>query len=268
MKLVSTKGPSLKYFFVLFVSILLGAAGVYMSKAVIDREINAYKASIKTDETMLSVVVPKRALKRGEVLVSSDLSLREIPAKYVDSNTVNGENYSIAIGQRVAFDVDSGRPLLWAHLDGGVSPTFSGKIEAGMRAMTMRVDEINSISGFLQPKDNIDLMITYNEGDDLKTYPFLQNLHILATGSKTVVDKNSPGGVSRFSTVTVSVDPTNAKRIILAQERGKITAVLRHPDDGAAMDPQPLPFSEVLPEVVESEVEQNDPEIEFIVGGV
>ena len=267
MKLVQKNGPSLKYFFVLVISIALGVLGVYLRKRIIDHEITSFKASMEKTEVMSSVVVPSRNLMKGEIVSASDLAVRELPAEYVDSNSVSPNNYKTALGQKVTFNVDQGKPLLWAHLDGGSAKTFSGRIDDGKRAMTMRVDEINSISGFLRPKDNVDLLLTYSDSDGTKTYPFMQNLHVLATGSQTVVDSTNPESVSRFSTITVHVNPVDAKRITLAQERGKLTAVLRNPEDEIEMSSKPLDFSELLP-VKEEVVVDQGPGIEFIVGGV
>jgi len=120
---------------VMFVlSLVLGGVGVFYSKHYIEQQIAYYKGQLDKTETMVEVVVPKRKLQRGEVLRASDLVMREIPAKYADSNSVTGSNYETAVGQRVDFDVDEGRPLLWAHLEGGLTPTFSGAQRSGCPA--------------------------------------------------------------------------------------------------------------------------------------
>lgn len=269
-----SKSNAVKNFSMLAVALMLGAVAVFFSNKYINERINEYRNQLDVKELMTEVVVPKRNLLRGEVLGSQDLALRSFPAKYVDSNAVTKSNYNIAIGQKLDFDIDEGKPLLWAHLSGGVVPTFSGKVEDGYRALTIPVNEINSISGFLQPNDRVDLFLTYDGGHvkDKITFPFMQNLHVLATGVQTVVDKTGRTAAKRYNTITVQVTPLDAKRIILAQEEGKVTATLRHPDDHTPMSETEMKVSDILGDraikrVVKKAPAKKKSGIEFIIGG-
>ena len=270
-----TKGRPGKHILMFVLSLGLGAIGVYYSKHYIEQQVSYYKGQLDKTEKMVEVVVPKRNMVRGEILLASDLSIREIPEKYADSNAVNGSNYDVAVGQRVDFDIDEGRPLLWAHLEGGLTPTFSGKVADGLRAMTVRVDEINSISGFLQPKDKVDLLMSYGSGQGQKIFPLIQRLDIIATGVQTLVDKSSSGSTRNFSTITVHVSPNDAQKITLAQQVGKLTAMLRNPDDESSLNDQPLSVAQLLnieqkpPSVVKPRKTRSvkEPAIEYIIGG-
>ena len=270
-----SRGKRSKKQIIMFVlSLLLGAAGVFFSRQYIEDQIAFYKGQLEKTEPMMSVVVPTRKLIRGETVSGEVLSLREIPEQYVDTNSVTEADYEIAVGQRVDFDVDAGRPLLWAHLEGGLTPTFSGQVLEGLRAMTVRVDEINSISGFLQPEDRVDLLLSHGSGDKQEIFPLIEQLNVIATGKQTMVEKSGNGnGESRsFSTITVQVSPDEAQRITLAQAVGKITAVLRNPDDEAPMASGTMDVNALLgiaPEPVRQPVRRKpvEPQVEFIVGG-
>jgi len=227
----STVKKSKKNLIMMLLALSLGGLGVFLSKSYIEEQIAFYKGQLEKTETMVKIVVPSRKLLRGEIITSNDLLLREIPEKYVDTNSVTESNYDVALGQRIDFDIDEGRALLWAHLEGGLTPTFSGKVPSGLRAMTVRVDEINSISGFLQPKDRIDLLLTYGSGESQHIFPIIQNLDVIATGIQTVVDKNGSNSQRAFTTITVQVSPEQAKQVTLAQQIGKMTAILRNPED-------------------------------------
>ncbi len=274
MVIENKKGPGIKNIVMLVISVALGGVGVFASKTFIEKKISFYKSQMDVKEELVEVVVPKKNLMRGQIITGDVLSLRSFPKKYMDSNAVTEAGYQIAVGQKLNFDIDGGKPLLWAHLEGGVNPTFSGKIQDGFRALTIRVDEINSISGFLQPKDNVDLLITYDGkevGGKKVTMPFMQNLHILATGVKTQVDKTGKSANKRYSTVTVQVTPEDAKKIILAQDVGKITAALRHPDDNAPMAKTAIGIHDILgikSVVNKKKVVKKENGIEFIIGGV
>lgn len=258
-------------------SIVMGAGAVFYSRQYIEEQVDYYKSQLDKTETMVEIVVPNRSLKRGDILLTSDLSTREIPQKYADSNSVTGATYEIAVGQRLDFDIDQGRALLWAHLEGGLAPTFSGTVEDGYRAMTVRVDEINSMSGFLQPKDRVDLLLSYGTGSDYQIFPFIQKLDVIATGAQTLVDKSSSGRARSFSTITVHVSPINAQKITLAQQVGKITALLRNPQDEGPMHELPMSVAQLLNEplvvtpkpVVVNKTPgiKSEPTVEYIIGG-
>lgn len=265
-----------KNIIMMFLALLLGGMGVLLSKSYIEKQVAYYKGQLEQTETMVKIVVPKRKLFRGEVVSSNDLLLREIPEKYVDSNSVTAVNYDVAIGQRIDFDIDEGRALLWAHLEGGLSPTFSGKVPTGLRALTVRVDEINSISGFLQPKDRIDLLLTYGSGSSQQIFPLIQNLDVIATGVQTLVDKNGAGSKRTFTTITVQVSPDQAKKITLSQQVGKMTAMLRNPEDDSTLSEKPMSVASLLNRQmpVKARVEKRKPKtakkkpgIEYIIGG-
>ncbi len=257
-------------------SLALGGVGVFYSKHYIEEQVAYYRGQLERTEEMVGVIVPTRSLPRGHVLTGADVAERQIPAKYADTNSVKAANHKVALGQRLDFDIDEGRPLLWAHLEGGLTPTFSGKVPEGLRAMTVRVDEINSISGFLQPKDRVDLLMSYGNGPAQMIYPLIERLDVIATGTQTLVNKSSGGGQRSFSTITVQVSPTMAKRITLAQQVGKLTAMLRNPEDEAPLSDDPMTVAELLnlPVPVEGppppkpkKAAPKPPGIEYIIGG-
>lgn len=270
----------------LCLSLVLGGAGVVLSRQYIEQEVAQARAQVTQPEAMVEVVVPLRPMQRGEVIRQDDLSVRDIPEQFADSHSVTGSTYQTALGQRLEFDIDEGRPLLWAHLEGGMTPTFSGHVPVGQRAMTLRVDDINSVSGFLQPRDRIDLLLTHGTGHAQKTVPLIQNLEVLATGVQTDIDKGGVQGISRtFSTITVQVNPVQAQRITLAQLYGQLTAMLRNPEDGDALDHHVVSIEDLLndgtvateseqsvpiesPEPVASRtVKPQTPSIDYIIGG-
>lgn len=238
--------PLLKNLLILSVSIGAGMLGVHQSRELIEARITQLSDKPVPPQIMTQVVVPSRPLSRGDIVNSDDLSLREIPQQYADSNSVTAEHYARALGQRLDFDIDEGRALLWAHLAGGVSPTFSGNVTRGLRAMTVRVDDINSFSGFLQPGDKVDLLLSLGLGEAQKVVPIIQQLEVIATGSQTKVDKQGGAQPRNFSTITVHVNPQTAQKLTLAQQTGKLTAVLRNPDDKAQMPVSSMTLAQLL----------------------
>lgn len=254
----------------LLVSVVLGVAAVYFSRSLIEDRVNYYKSQLDKTEAMTQVVVPNTALQQGTIVTKGKLSLREVPARYVHNNVLTGESFDSALGQRLRTDIGAGKPLLWAHLEGGDSATFSNTLVEGNRALTVPVDEINSISGMLQPSDRIDLFLTETRDGEKQIYPIMQNLHVLATGVKTEVDMSGKPTGRSYNTITVQVTPKNAKRIVLAQDVGKLTATLRNPDDDTPIDNKALTAAELrgIKPRKSRPAPPPDPGPEFIIGGV
>ena len=264
-----TDRGSKKNMLVFAVAIIMGAAGVYLSKEFIEGKVEFYKDQYaQQKEQTRSVVVVSRSKKKGEVITQDDLVLRDVPIAFAHKSAVLEQNYNVALGQRLTYDIEQGMPLLWPHLEGGLSPTFSGKIIDGKRAITIPVDEVSSISGFLEPSDNIDLYYTHKIGKEKAIIPLIQNLHVMATGVKTQVDKSGGAG-KRYQTITVLVTPEDAKKIFLAREISGITASLRHPEDSKDADKSALRESELVGKKKQyKKRKQRRPGIEFIIGGV
>lgn len=230
----SKKIPVNKTSLAFVVAIVLGMVGVYTANNWIDDRITSMEEEMRSKDELVKVVVPKRDIAKGERLLARDLSIRQIPIAYIDRATITPDRFKVAVGQTLTYDIQQGRPILWAHLRGGQVPTFSGLLPDGMRALTVVVDQINTISGMLQPQDRIDIFMTISQSGDKKiTMPLLQNVLVLATGKtvRTNTQENAQLSDRQFNTITLLVKPDKAKMIVLAQQEGSITAVLRHPED-------------------------------------
>jgi pilus assembly protein CpaB len=148
-----------------------------------------------------------------------------------------------------------------------MTQVFSATLENGNRALTTEVDEVNSISGLLRPTDHIDLIVTArgtgtNTGE--VTFPLLTNVEVLATGQ--VTRKGEGSDQSRtYTTITLSVSPVDAQRIVVAKNSGRLTAVLRNPDDAKANIVPAMRIDDLLPRkqgpVVKSLA------VQYIIGG-
>lgn len=251
---------------VLVIALILGASGIYFANKMIQRQIAEKEKALAGQHKMVQVVVPTRDLLLGERINSADMAIREIPEDYVDRNSVTPDRFETAVGQALVSDMQEGRPLLWAHLESGLVPTFSGKLPTGMRAVTVTVDQISSISGMLAPRDKIDLVLTMSQGSSSTTFPLLQNVQVLATGTRMEPSRiDNRDKADSYATVTLLLSPDDAKKIILAQDSGKIQAVLRHPEDDKPSSDEKITVSTLL-----SNSKPGKPYtgVQYIIGGV
>ena len=217
-----------KTWIVFGVALLIGLLAALAARSYLSSQMDAMEAQSRGNK--VSVVVAKRELRRGERLSSENVAVRSIPSDFAHSNAVLPSDFDRLDGQPLAFPVKPGEMVLWSLMEGKRAPTFSARVDAGHRAITVPVDEINSISGLLEPGDTIDLMVTFDRKGKKTTLTLLQSVRVMATGQRSVDDPKS-GERRQYSTVTLDTTPDQARNVILARDVGKLTALLRNPQD-------------------------------------
>lgn len=133
------------------------------------------------------------------------------------------------VGRVVSGPIRTGTPILQSNLrPKGAIPHVSVLIPAGMRAMTIPVDEMNSVSGMLIPGSRVDLITTYGQGKDFTTQTLLKNILVQAVGQRLVSGKTEDGKEPPpFRTITIIVTPREAELVELAGSTSRIRLTLR-----------------------------------------
>ncbi|MGE0800199.1 MAG: Flp pilus assembly protein CpaB [Lautropia sp.] len=239
---------------VLFLAALTcGAVAVLAGHRYLAGQLEAERARLAPKPPrLIDVVVARRDLGKGEAIGADSMALRRIPQEYVPSSAIQPPQFDGYVGMRLAHPLRSGEPLVASAIVGGDNLAFSSRVKPGIRALTIAVDEINSISGMLQPGDRIDLLFSARPPDGGRaqpleaTVPLFQNLLVLATGRQVRAGVDDRGGQRAFSSVTVEVEPEHAQRLVVAQRAGKLTAVLRNPDDHARFARRAIDIRQLL----------------------
>jgi len=260
----------------LFVAALAcGGIAVYAGKGYLDQQLEAERARLtpKPPRTV-DVIVARHDLGKGDVVSATTVASRRIPEEFVSSSAVRPGQFDSFNGMRLATALRAGEQLVAAAIVGGDNLTFSHRVKPGIRALTIAVDEINSISGMLQPGDRIDLLFSARPPGETDvrsqepeaTVPLFQSLLVLATGRQVRAGIDDRGPPRSFSTVTVEVEPEHAQRLVVAQRAGKLTAVLRNPDDPQRTARKAMDIRQLLELPTPARVRTTTPEL--IVGGV
>lgn len=233
-------------------------------------------------KSRVTVVVPVRDLLAGEVIDLGVLVTRAVPREYVNQDAITQDSLERYLGKKLTRPVSKGTPLLQSFIAAYEFKPFSSSIEPGTRAITLPVDEINSVSGMLTAGDKIDILVLTQaptsidpSKTEMQLLPLLEGVTVRATGTTTQrelvaqSEQGAPRSGSRnggsYNTVTISVPPRDAQRVVLAQQGGRIIALLRRPDD-AALYGERLSASEVFgSKTVAAPVNLNT--ISYIVGG-
>jgi pilus assembly protein CpaB len=182
------------------------------------------------------VVVAANDLDVGAELTKDDLRIVQWPANAVPSAAISDVNE--VVGRGLILPVIQNEPILpmkLASKDAGAG--LPPAIPPGLRALSVRVNEVIGVAGYVLPGTHVDVVATVSPNDnkaDMTSKVILTNVLVLAAGTKIErdVDKNKPMPVS---VVTLLVDPDEAERLTLASGEGKIQLALRNPlDKGAA----------------------------------
>jgi pilus assembly protein CpaB len=225
------------------VAICIGLIAAFAARSYLSGRVADIEAKTRAETT--KIVVAKGDLPRGTRLSTDNLAVRDVPKAYAHSGAVLPEQFGRVDGQLLGHAIKSGEMLMWTQLESRKAPTFSARVEAGRRAVTVPVDEISSISGLLEPGDRVDLIVTLERGGQRQTVPVLQSVQVLATGQRSADDARS-GERRMYTTVTLDTDPQQARNLILARESGRLTALLRNPGDAVPMAGVPADFAQWL----------------------
>lgn len=181
------------------------------------------------------VVVAAKALSMGARLTKEDLKLVAWPS----SSPVAGGHTDIkaVIDRGLLSSVVENEPLTenkLARLEAGagLSPT----IPEGMRAVSVKVNEVVGVAGFVVPGTKVDVLVTLGREEQSMSRVVVSNVQVLTAGTRYDQEKAKDGVPIPSTVVTLMVDPTNAERIVLAQSQGQIMLALRNPLDTAATE--------------------------------
>ena len=178
------------------------------------------------------VVVAASDLDIGTELGRGDVRVIEWPANAVPADAI-GDPKDV-IGRGIVLPIIQNEPILPMKLSSkeagaGLPPA----IPPGLRALSVRVNEVIGVAGYVLPGTRVDVLCTISptgKQDDMTSKVVLTNVQVLAAGTKIErdTDKGKPVAVS---VVTLLVDPEESERLTLAATEGKIQLALRNPLD-------------------------------------
>jgi pilus assembly protein CpaB len=220
-------------FIVIGVSVLVAAIGTLAMFRAVQR-MPARQVEMPT----ATVVVAAEAIPVGTLLEERHLTTIAWPAR----NAVPGgvANPKELVGRGVIAPIDVNEPVTLTKVAGpeagaGLPPI----IPTGMRAISVKVNEVIGVAGFVVPGTRVDIVVTITKQQDqgqadTMSRTVVSNVQVLTAGTK--FDQEAARKDKKpvqSSVVTVMVLPEDAERIALAQNEGKLTLALRNPLDVA-----------------------------------
>lgn len=169
------------------------------------------------------VVVAIKAIPPKTVLTTDMVATKTIPRDYLLPNAIT--KLEDAVGKMVVVPIAAGEMLVQGKLDqkGGAGAGLAYQIPAGMRAVTVAVNEVVGVAGFPQPGDTVDVYVTFD--NPAETRLALENIPILAVANKT--DAKGTVDPKALTSMTLCVSPAQATALIHMSEFGRIRLALR-----------------------------------------
>jgi len=168
------------------------------------------------------VVVAVTDLPVGSLLTPLDLQVRMWPENLIPAGSA--DSLEKMVGRVLKTEISAGEPILESKLaPKGSTGGFSSLIPPGMRAVTVGVNVVSGVGGFILPKTRVDVLVTVTMGDR-STKTILQNVEVLAVDQTYNQDSDDPVTVK---SVTLLVTPEEAEQLSLAANEGVLQLSLR-----------------------------------------
>jgi pilus assembly protein CpaB len=215
------------------VFVLAGAAMFGLLAAVsVSRYLSNAQATTRNANT---VVVAKVDVPLGTALVAEQLTTVQLPAEAVPDGSF--DNAEKMLGRVTVTNIAAREPVTDFKLaPEGSTGGLSAVIPEGFRAMTVKVDDVVGVSGFLRPGTMVDVLTVIDKPDQglAQREPIskivLQNVKVLASGQNIDKPKDSREA-DTVKAVTLQVTPEQAEKLALASTEGKLRLVMRNSVD-------------------------------------
>lgn len=153
-------------------------------------------------------------------------------------------------GRSLIYPVNPNQPILETDLAApGSGIGLSVKIPDGMRAISVRSNDVVGVAGFLYPGSHVDVLLTYrpDETPTPLTQTILQDITVLTAGQ--TLEPDPKGKPETVNVVTLLLNPRDAQKMVLATQQGSIQFVLRNGADQQRPVSQPVMVSQLGNEV-------------------
>ena len=218
---------------------VFGLLAVFVAQAWMNRQDEQMRLKSALNqpkpEATRTVVVAASALRFGNPLTSGNLRVISWPEGSLPEGSFSSIQDVLAAGNRIVLSpIEPNEPVLGSKLTGpGQRATLSAVLHQGMKAMTVRVSDVEGVAGFVLPGDHVDILLTRRVDKGGTTDVVLQNARVLAIDQLADERADKPAVVKA---VTVEVDTLAAQKLTLASQVGTLALALRKAGEATAGD--------------------------------
>jgi pilus assembly protein CpaB len=213
-------------------SLVFGLGAAFMANNWLNSRLNA-----SPDDNLQNVVVATLEIPFGQMVEAQHVTVVRMPKGTVPDDAFDATEKvagKIATFAMLRGDIVRGARLA-EHLGGS---TLASLIESDKRAISVRVDDVVGVGGFLLPGNRVDVLATKKvdgSGNNAKSETILEDLRVLAVDQTASTDKTQPVVVRA---VTLEMTSEEAEVLVKAQTEGSLQLALRNPLDNQK---KPLP---------------------------
>ena len=212
-------------------AVVFGLIAVFIAQAWLNNQANMrakdMQATGKEPVAMQTIVVAKQPLRFGTELNAAMLSEVPWPEASMPAGAFKKISDILRGGRRVVLTaIEPNEPVLSLKITGpGERATLSALVRKGMKAVTIRVNDVEGVGGFVLPGDRVDVVLTRQiDKGSATTEVVLQNARVLA------VDQSADERVAKATvakSVTLEVSTVEAQKVWLASSVGNLSLLLR-----------------------------------------
>jgi len=212
-------------------AVVFGLLAVFIAQVWLNNQAamraKSMEANNKKPVATQTIVVAAQPLRFGAELNASMLKEMSWPEEALPAGAFHKINEILSGGRRVVLTaIEANEPVLALKITGaGERATLSALVHKGMKAVTIRVNDVEGVGGFVLPGDRVDVVLTRQiDKGSATTEVVLQNARVLAT-DQSADDRASKAAVAK--SVTLEVNTIEAQKVWLASSVGNLSLLLR-----------------------------------------
>src|SRR6201996_7379404 len=229
----------------LFIALVLSAGATYLLYSRIKSQRTAAPATMK-------IVAAVDQLAAGTALTPQNLKIVDWPASIPLAGAFSRPDQ--LVGRSLIYPVNANQPLVANDLAApGSGLGLSVKIPDGMRAISIRSNDVVGVAGFLYPGSHVDVLLTFRpDGNSVPlTQTILQDVSVLTAGQ--TLEPDPKGRPQPVNVVTLLLNPRDAQKLVLATQQGSVQFVLRNGADQNKPEQKPVLASQLIADVAPPE---------------
>jgi pilus assembly protein CpaB len=213
-------------------SLVLGSVAALAANSWVNKRLSANEEDDAKTVVVAALDIPYGTKVSGRHLRIANLPPDSIPAgAFKDVKAVEGAVATV--------EVSKGEVLLESRFaDHESGSTLAALVSKNMRAVTVRVDDVVGVAGFLLPGNRVDVLATKTDrrSNRASAETILRDIKVLAVDQTAATENNDPIIVRA---VTLELSPVQSEQLVKAKEEGKIQLTLRNPLDERVAEVQP-----------------------------
>lgn len=218
-------------------AVVFGLLAVFIAEVWLNNQASIQRRNMEAGKTPMqtqTIVVAKQPLRFGAELTAAMLQEVAWPAESRPAGAFAKIDELLAGGRRVVLAaIEQNEPVLSLKVTGaGQRATLSALVKPGMKAVTVRVNDVEGVGGFVLPGDHVDVVLTRQiDKGSATTEVILQNRRVLAI-DQTADERAAKAAIAK--SVTLEVETVEAQKVWLASSVGSLSLLLRKAGEMAA----------------------------------